>query len=122
MARAPTMKAAKPAKSTTVSRKLVRSPAVVPKKGAPTAKRIAAKPPTAISYAKEAARTGVELELKNGLRLVLLPVVEHRRNVHRDFFVRVPHEAVDAVFQPQLLRRNLEARLRRRVDVEFVVR
>jgi enoyl-CoA hydratase/carnithine racemase len=33
------------------------------------AKRIAAKPPTAVSYAKEAARTGVELELKNGLRL-----------------------------------------------------
>jgi hypothetical protein len=57
MARAPTMKAAKPAKSTTVSRKPVRSPAVVPKKGAPTAKRVAAKRPVAAGAAAQGRKS-----------------------------------------------------------------
>ena len=54
------------------------------------AQRIASKPPTATAYAKEAARSGIEVDLKAGLQLertlfTLLLTTEDRREAAAAF-------------------------------------
>src|SRR5690348_6871878 len=49
-------------------------------------------------------------------------VIQRHGYVDGDLLVRITHEPVDAVFQAQLPGGNLEARLRRSVNIHFIVR
>ena len=48
--------------------------------------------------------------------------IEQHRNVDGDLFIGIAHEAVQAIFQTQHFCGDLEARRRRLVNVQFIVR